>query len=315
MTTRRVATVFGGSGFIGHYVVQRLARLDYVVRIATRFPDAARRRMTSGRVGQIVALSVDLSQDASVARAVAGAEVVVNLVGVLAERKAGDFGRLQAEAAGRIARMSAAAGVRHLVQISAIGASAGSESAYGRSKAEGEAAVRAAFPQAVILRPSIVFGAEDQFFNRFAAMTRLLPVLPVIGGNTRFQPVYVGDVAEAVEAAITREDAAGKTFELGGPRVATFRELMETMLEIVQRRRRVVEIPEGIARLQAKLLGFLPNPPITQDQIVMLRQDNVVSGTLPGLAELGVEPTPMEVVLPSYLGRYRVGGGKRSEVG
>ncbi|PZR12153.1 MAG: complex I NDUFA9 subunit family protein [Azospirillum brasilense] len=305
MTTRQVATVFGGAGFIGRHVVQRLAQLDYVVRIPSRHPDRARRQMVQGRVGQIVPLAAALADEAAVARAIAGAEVVVNLIGILAERRAGDFRRVHAEAAGRIARLSAAAGVSRLVHVSAIGADPNSASAYARSKAEGEAAVRAAFPRATILRPSIVFGAEDAFFNRFAAMSRLLPVLPIVGARTRFQPVYVGDVAAAVEAAAMRPDAPGQTYELGGPRVASFQALMEQMLEMLGRRRRVVEIPAGIAKLQAKLLGVLPNPPLTEDQLLMLRHDNVVSGHYPVLGELGVTPHPLEAILPSYLTRYR----------
>ncbi|MFT8242614.1 complex I NDUFA9 subunit family protein [Roseomonas sp. BN140053] len=311
MATRRVVTVFGGSGFIGRYVVQRLARLDYVVRVPTRIPDRVRPLITQGRVGQIVPLGLDLGDDAEIARTVQGAEVVINLVGILAERRPGDFQRLQAEAAGRIARAAAAAGVSRLVQLSAIGAENGSDSLYARSKAAGEDAVRAGFPGATILRPSIVFGPEDQFFNRFAGLSRVLPVLPVVGAATRFQPVYVGDVADAVIAAITREDTPGKTYELAGPRVATFRELMEMMLDIVGRRRRVVEVPAGLARLQARLGEFLPNPPLTRDQILLLQHDNVPSGRVPGLQELGIVPHSLESILPGYLNRFRPGGGRR----
>jgi NADH dehydrogenase len=225
--SRQVATVFGGSGFIGRYVVKRLAHAGYVVRVAVRHTEGATFLKSMGAVGQIVPLRVSVEDDAAVARAVQGASVVINLIGILAERRPGDFNRLQAEGAGRVARASAAAGVAQLVQISAIGADAASASAYAASKAAGEAAVLAAFPTAVILRPSIVFGAEDQFFNRFGAMASISPVMPVIYGATRFQPVYVGDVADAVMAALSHPNAQGAVFELGGPEVWTFRELVQ----------------------------------------------------------------------------------------
>ena len=311
MATRRVATIFGGSGFIGRYVVQRLARLDYIVRIATRDPERARPLVTQGRVGQVVPLAVDLGEEAAVARAVAGADAVVDLVGILFERRAGDFGRVHAEASGQIARAATAAGAGRLVHLSAIGADAGSASEYARSKAAGETAVREAFPSATILRPSVVFGQEDHFFNRFAGMARILPFVPVVGGGTRFQPVHVGDVADAVAAALEREDAAGRTYELGGPRVATFRELLGYMLEVIGRRRRVIEMPAGLARFQATIGERLPNPPLTRDQLLLLGRDNVVSPGVPGFVELGLSPTTLEAVLPGYLGRYRVGGGRR----
>jgi len=218
MPTRHVATVFGGSGFIGRYVVKRLAAAGYVVRVAVRDTEAAGFLKPMGGVGQIVPLQASVTSDAGVARAVDGAEVVINLVGILAEPKPGDFNRLQGEGAARVAKASAAAGVGRFVQMSAIGADAGSASLYASSKAAGEAAVREALPNATILRPSLVFGAEDQFFNRFGAMAAISPIMPVISGATKFQPVYVGDVADAVMAAITRPEAAGKTYELGGPK-------------------------------------------------------------------------------------------------
>jgi uncharacterized protein YbjT (DUF2867 family) len=310
-TVRKVATVFGGSGFIGRYVVQRLAHADYVVRVATTNPGAARFLQTSGRVGQIVPLAASVTDAGAVARAVAGADLVVNLVGILHERKPGDFRRLQAEGAGNVARLAAEAGVERLVQVSAIGADLASPSAYGRSKAEGEAAVRAAFPGATILRPSIVFGAEDQFFNRFAGMARLLPFMPVVAGATRFQPVYVGDVAEAVVAAATREDAVGQTYELGGPRVISFRDLLRFILDTTGHRRPLVAMPDGLVRLQARLSEFLPNPPLTRDQLLMLQRDNIVAPGAPGLAELGISPKSVEAVVPGYLARFRSGSGRR----
>src|SRR4051812_1431339 len=240
---RKIATVFGGSGFIGRYVVKRFARAGYTVRVAVTDPGGARFLQTQGKVGQIVPLAAGVGEEEAVARAVAGAELVVNLVGILFERRAGDFQRVHAEGAGRVARLAAASGAERLVHISAIGADPASPSAYGRTKAEGEAAVRAAFPPSTILRPSIVFGPEDAFFNRFAGLGRMLPVMPVIAGNARFQPVYVGDVADAVLAAATREDAQGRTYELAGPRSATFRELLRYVGEVTGRRRSLVDVP------------------------------------------------------------------------
>ncbi len=313
LAERKVATVFGGSGFVGRYVVQRLARKDYVVRVGTRDPVAARFLTTQGRVGQIVPLAADIRDETAVARAVDRADLVVNLVGILTERRSGAFGRIHAEGAGRVARLAAAAGVRALVHVSALGAdAAGSPSAYARTKGEGEAAVRAGFPAAAILRPSLVFGPEDRLFNRFAALARWLPVMPVVHGGTRFQPVYVGDVADAVVAAGTREAAAGTIFELGGPRVMTMREILRFVLETTRRRRPLVDLPDGLARLQAWLGEWLPNPPLTRDQLALLGHDNVVTEGAPGLAELGIaRPKAVEAVVPGYLARYRPGGGRR----
>jgi len=307
---RKVATVFGGSGFIGRYVVQLLAQQDYVVRVAVRDPAGARFLQTQGRVGQIVPLAASVTDQAAIARAVEGAEVVVNLVGILFERRAGDFRRLQGEAPGAVAAAAKAAGVQHFVHLSAIGADATSPSLYARSKAEGEAGVRAAFPEATILRPSVVFGPEDQFFNRFAGMA-MLPVMPVVAGDTRFQPVYVGDVADAVAAAIADPAARGKTFELGGPRVMTMREVLRFILDTTGRRRPMVDMPMGLMRVQAGLLQRLPKPPLTQDQLLLLARDNVVGQGVPSFSDLGIAPKSVEAVVPGYLKRFRPGGGRR----
>lgn len=311
MPHRNLATVFGGSGFIGRYVVNRLARRGFIVRVAVREPAHALFLKTAGVVGQIVPLGGLITNDGDVERCVEGAEVVVNLVGILAERRRGDFQRIHAEGAGRVARLAAAAGVTRLVHVSAIGADPNSASRYGTSKAAGEAAVRAAFPLATILRPSIVFGQEDRFFNRFARIAQISPVMPVIAGETKFQPVYVGDVADAVMASLARADTAGGLFELGGPRVWTFREILAYILAETERRRLMVDVPMGLARLQAMVGELLPTKPITRDQLVMLQQDNVVTPGVPGLPELGIVPTPVELVVPGYVRRFRAGGGRR----
>ncbi len=287
MATRNVAAVFGGSGFIGRYVVQRLAARGYVVRVIGRNTERAKNLMVTGSVGQVVALYASFSNPATIARAVEDADVVVNLIGILSERRAGDFQLVQAEGPGQIARAAAAARVRRLVQISAIGADAGNASLYARTKAAGEAAAREAFPAATVLRPSIVFGAEDQFFNRFGSMAMFLPVMPVIHGNTRFQPVYVGDVADAIVAALLREDTPGATYELGGPRIYTFRELLAWLLHETHRHRPLFEVPPGLARLQARLGELVPGKPFTRDQLLMLQRDNVATPGVPGLAGAG----------------------------
>jgi NADH dehydrogenase len=313
MTTRSVATVFGGSGFIGRYVVKRLAARGYIVRVAVRDTEAALFLKPMGAVGQIVPLYAPVTEEADVARAVDGARIVINLVGILAERKAGDFNRVQAEGAGRIARLAAAAGAERLVHLSAIGADPASPSHYAASKGKGEAAVRAAFPTAAILRPSIVFGPEDAFFNRFAAMAQMLPFMPVICGGTRFQPVYVADVADAVMAVLDRAPGGG-LWELGGPKVWSFRDLLAYILKVTQRARPLLDIPLPLARLQARLAEYAPGKPFTRDQLLLLQRDNVVSEGAADLASLGIVPTPVEMVVPSYIGHYRPGGGRRSRM-
>ncbi|BDG70214.1 complex I NDUFA9 subunit family protein [Roseomonas fluvialis] len=311
MGARRVATVFGGAGFIGRHVVQRLAAAGYIVRVAGRDTERAGKLRTLGGVGQVVPVPASITDDASVARAVSGATVVVNLVGILFEKKPGDFQRIQAEGAGRVARLAALAGAKRLVHLSAIGADAGSESLYARTKAEGEAAVLAAFPTATILRPSVVFGPEDQFFNRFAGLAQVLPFMPVVSGETKFQPVYVGDVADAVMAAIDREDAAGRTYELGGPRAMSMREVLEFVLEHTGRRRRLVDMPPKLVEFQARIGEMLPTPPITRDQLILLGRDNLVAEGALTLVELGISAKAAEAIAPAYLARYRPGGSRR----
>ncbi len=311
MGGRDVAVVFGGAGFIGRYVVKRLAAAGHIVRVAGRDPEKAGTLRPMGGVGQIVPLFAPLANPGAVARAVAEARIAVNCVGILAESRAGEFARVHAEGAATVAEAAAAAGVGRLVHLSAIGADAASPSLYAQSKAAGEARVRAAFPAATILRPSVVFGPEDNFFNRFGAMAEYLPVMPVLSGASRFQPVYVSDVADAVLAALGRADAAGVTYELGGPEVRTFRDLLAYILKETHRHRPLVAIPPGLAALQARVLERLPGKLLTTDQLKLLARDNVADPAMPGLTALGIVPTPIDLVVPAYLARFRPGGGRR----
>ncbi len=307
---QRLITIFGGAGFIGRHLVRELASQGWRIRVISRSPGLCGHLQPLGDVGQIVAQSADLRAEAALTRLLDGSEAVVNLIGILHETGRQRFEEVHGALPGRLARAAAAAGVRRMVQISAIGADAGSSSAYARSKATGEAAVREAFPRAVILRPSIVVGPEDDFFNRFAAMARLSPALPLIGGGeTRFQPVYVGDLARAIVAALERADAAGTIYEIGGPEVYSFEELLRYLLAVIRRRRLLVDLPWGLAMMQARLLECLPAPPLTRDQVRMLRTDNVVGEAMPTLQDLGITPTPIEMIVPSYLARHRLGTG------
>ena len=312
-----VATVFGGSGFIGRYVVRRLARAGKTVRVAVRDTEGALFLKTAGRLGQIVPLHAPVTDEAAVRRAVEGADWVVSLVGVLTESRAASFHAMHAEAAGRVARAAAAGGAGRLVQMSAIGADPASDSRYAASKGEGEKAVLAAFPNATILRPSIVFGPEDNFFNRFANMARLLPFMPVIEGATRMQPVYVGDVADAVMAALQSDAGPGgatsKTYELGGPRVWLFVDLLAYILKTTGRDLPLVNMPVALTRLQALVLEHLPGKLLTRDQLKLLAHDNVVASGALGLSDLGITPTAVEQIVPDYLRRYRPGGGRRPQ--
>ena len=303
-----LVTVFGGGGFIGRHIVQRLAAAGHSIRIAGRDTESAARLCTMGGVGQITPVAASVTDEASSARAVAGADIVINLVGILFESRAGDFQRIQAEGAGRVARLAAAAGAKQFLHLSAIGADAGSPSLYAQTKAAGEAAVLAALPGAIILRPSVVFGPDDQFFNRFAGLAAMLPFMPVVAGETRFQPVYVGDVADAAMAALADPSAAGKVFELGGPRVMSMRQVLRYILDLTGRRRPMIALPEGFVRLQARLGELLPTPPLTRDQLILLGKDNVVSPNASGFQALGIEPKAVEAIVPAYLARFRVGG-------
>ncbi len=316
----RLVTIFGGSGFLGRHLTQALSRRGWRVRAAVRRPDLAGHLQPLGMVGQIHAVQANLRYPDSVARAVDGADAVVNLVGILHEGGRQTFSAVQAQGPRIVAEAAAKAGVESLVQVSAIGADPNSPADYARSKAAGEAATLAAFPTAVIMRPSIVFGPEDQFFNRFADMARFLPFLPLIGGGeTKFQPVYVGDVAEAIARALEGAAKPGTTYELGGPEVKSFKALLEYILAVIGRSRPLVPLPFPIARLQASVMELLPSPMLTVDQVRMLETDNVVSAQAIAarrtLAGLGVTPTTIEAVVPSYLYRFRKHGQfERAEI-
>ena len=305
----RVVTVFGGSGFIGRHLIGRLARQGWIVRVAVRRPSRAGFLKPMGDVGQVTPIRAPIQDRIAVESAVAGADAVINLVGILYERGPQTFAAVHVQGAQAVAAAAAAAGVARLVQVSALGADLHGAADYARSKGAGEAAVRTAFPNAVILRPSVVFGPEDGFFNRFATIARLSPVLPLIGGGgTRFQPVYVGDVADAIAKSVDDPACAGRTYELGGPHVYTFKELMELLLRQIHRRRLLVPWPFALAELQAAFLELLPVPPLTRDQVRLLRRDNVVADGALTLADLGIAATAAEAILPSYLDRHRPSG-------
>lgn len=300
-----LVTVFGGSGFLGRHVVQALIGKGYRVRVAVRTPAKADPVVALGPDGSVEAVEASLLDAGAVEKAVAGAQAVVNLVGILFESGSQRFEAVQAKGPASIAAACAAAGITRLVHVSAIGANERSDASYARTKALGEQAVLAAVPEAVVLRPSIVFGPEDQFFNRFADMSKFSPVLPLVGPGTRFQPVYVGDVAQAVDVAIDGTAKPGTIYELGGPKVDTFKGLMERMLGVLGRKRPIAAIPIPIAKLQARVMELLPTPPLTRDQIKMLKVDNVVSSAAEGegrtLAGLGITPTSLDAILPTYL--------------
>lgn len=301
-------TVFGGSGFLGRHAVRALAKAGWRIKVATRHPNQGFFLRPLGQVGQIGFIKCDVTELDQVEAALKGSQAAVYFPGLLAPRGQ-SFESVHAAGAGNVAEAAARQGIRHLIHISAIGADSESESHYAQTKAEGEARVRAAFPAAVILRPSIVFGPEDQFFNKFAALARLVPALPLIGGGrTRFQPVFVGDVAAAIVAALDTPDAQGKTYELGGPTIYTFKELIEIVLRETGRSRILVPLPFALASIKAFFLQFAPNPLLTPDQVKLLRHDNIVAPTAHTLADLGIAPTTVEAEVPAYLWRFRAKG-------
>ena len=311
-TTPKLVTVFGGSGFVGRHVVDALARRGYRVRVAVRKPEIAYYMQPLGNIGQIQLVQANIRHRWSVERAVKGADYVVNLVGILAEGGKQRFNTVHAIGAKHVAEVAAAAGLP-LLYMSALGADLKSASEYARTKAEAERQVLSVKPDAVILRPSVIFGPEDQFFNKFASMSRFSPFMPLIGGGkTQFQPVYVGDVAEVIARAVEGKLQAGKAYELGGAEVLTLRRCMEISLEVIGRKRAFINLPWWVASLQGKILGLLPNPPLTSDHVKLLKSNNVVSQeaadadlTLEGL---GIKPQAIDAILPSYLWRYRVLG-------
>ncbi len=310
--TNSLVTVFGGSGFLGRHVVRALARRGYRIRVAVRRPELAGFLQPLGYVGQIQLVQANLRYPQSVRRAAEGADAVVNLVGILSPSGRQSFKAVQAFGARAVAEAAAQAGAR-LVHVSAIGADSHSESVYARTKAEGEAAARELVPDAIILRPSLVFGPEDEFFNKFASMARMSPALPLIGGGqTRFQPVFVGDVAAAVEAAVDGKAKAGTTYELGGPEVRTFEDLLKLVLHEIGAKRPLVTLPFGLASVIAGIVEHFPMAPLTSDQVTLLKTDNVVSDAAQSegrtLAALGVTPMALASILPSYLWRFRKAG-------
>ncbi len=303
------AAILGGNGFIGRYVVKRLAERGDVLTVGGRRAASAKFLKLKGDVGQVGLVNMAIDDEALLPAFVANNDAVVNLVGILHESGGQRFDRIHHVGPAHLARLAREAGVARFVHISAIGADPRSTSAYARTKAAGEEAVRDAFPTATILRPSVVFGPEDQFFNRLATLAMISPVVPLIGGGeTRFQPVYVGDVADAVVRCIDDSTTAGRTYELGGPKVYSLRALTELLLAEIHRKRYLVDIPFGLASLQARLMSLLPNPPLTPDQVEMLKRDNIVSSGALTLATLGIAPTPVEAILPTYLDRFRRGG-------
>lgn len=310
----QLVTIFGGSGFVGRYIARRLAKEGWRIRVAVRNPNEAMFVRPYGAVGQVEPVFCNIRDDESVAAVIADSDAVVNCVGLLVEAGKNTYEAVQTEGAARIARLAAQHGVARMVHISAVGASQDSPSEYARTKAAGEDAVLAHMPDAMILRPSIVFGPEDAFFNRFASMSRLGPILPVVGAATRFQPVYVDDVAAAAVKGVMGQAAPG-VYELGGPDADSFRELMQTMLGIVRRRRLILNIPFFAARIMASVFGFvqavslgLVKAPVTKDQVINLGIDNVVSEGSQGFDALGIKPAAMEAILPDYLWRFRPSG-------
>ncbi|MBI3435865.1 MAG: complex I NDUFA9 subunit family protein [Proteobacteria bacterium] len=311
-----LVTIFGGSGFVGRHLVRALARRGYRVRVAVRRPELAGHLQPLGMVGQIHAVQANLRHAGSVAAAMRGADVAVNLVGILFERARQRFDAVHAHGGETVAQATAGQRAR-LIHVSALGADERSASLYARSKAMGERLVLAAMPSATIMRPSVIFGPEDDFFNRFAALARISPILPLVGGGaTRLQPIFVGDVAEAIACDIDGARAPGTTYELGGPQIFTFAELMHYVLATVERRRLLVPLPFWLARLQAKALQYLPRPPLTPDQVELLKTDTVVSTAAANsgrtLAAFDIEPRTVAAIVPTYLWRYRRSGQFRN---
>ncbi|MCR9215032.1 MAG: complex I NDUFA9 subunit family protein [Proteobacteria bacterium] len=307
----QLITIIGGTGFIGRHLVSRLATSGYRIRLATRDPESATQLMTQGNVGQIVGLKTNVRNQQSVERAVADADIVINLVGILYERGAQKFGAIHVDAAERIAAASKAAGVSQLIHMSALGADKQHEALYARSKAAGEELASKEFPGATILRPSVVFGINDDFFNRFAQILTLAPVFPLAdGGSSKMQPIWVEDLTEAILRIIENPAQQGKTWELTGPDVFTFKELMEKTLEFTNRKCLLVPVPSAVMSVMAVFMNLVPGrPQLTPDQVKLLKTDNVASGSFPGLSDLGITAGTIDGIVPEYLRRFRKGGG------
>ncbi|MEM7168739.1 MAG: complex I NDUFA9 subunit family protein [Pseudomonadota bacterium] len=308
-----LVTIFGGSGFVGRHVVQLLARDGWQIRVAVRKPSKARFLQPLGNVAQITPVYARIQDAPRVAEVVSGADLVINLTGILYESYRQSFDGVHARGAETVAKASAEAGASAFVHMSALGADGGSDSDYARTKGKGEEAVRAAFQSASIVRPSIIFGPEDSFFNRFAQMAQFSPFLPLIGGGeTKYQPVYVGDVAQAIFKCATDSRYAGETYELGGPKIYSFKELLELMLQQTRRKNRLISLPFGLAEVIARFAELSPVPPLTRDQVKLLRHDNVISPKAKTLADLGISPKTVEAVLPTFMDQYRIGGRYKS---
>ncbi len=305
----KTATVFGGTGFVGRQIVRELAKRGIIVKVATRAPERAYFLRTAGVVGQIVPFACNYSDPKSIAAAVRGSDYVVNCVGMLYERRKNDFKKAHAEIPAKIAEVCKAAGVKRFVHISIPNIEA-DHSRYAQTKLEGEKSIRTNFPKAIILRPSVIFGPDDDFFNKFARLARMMPVLPLIGGGqTRFQPVYVGDVADAAIVCLLGDaELCGRVFELAGPETLTFRQIYERLFKYTKRRRPFVTLPWKVASVQACLMGLMPKPLLTKDQVVSLKTDYTIAPDALSLHDLGITPTAMDLILPTYLGTYQPGG-------
>jgi len=309
MMENNIITVFGGTGFIGRYVVRELAKTGALIRVVSRSPRNGAELKTFGYVGQITLEKGNILSRDAIDRNLQGTDMVVNLVGILHEGGKQRFSRVHSQGAERIAQAAQDAGVKRLVQISALGIEKAKSSKYARTKLTGEKAVNSAFPGATILRPSIVFGPEDDFFNRFATIASMAPVMPLIGGGkTRFQPIYAGDVAQAICAALKDKRTEGQTYQLGGPKVYRFKELLQYIMEETGHHRPFLSIPFGVAKLMGFFMEWLPTPPLTRDQVTLLQTDNIVADDAQTLSDLGVTPRAVEMICPEYLYRFRRGG-------
>lgn len=297
-----VITILGGTGFLGTYVVKELAKTGALIKVVSRNPNDAWEAKTAGSVGQIGLVQANIRDKASIYQAIAGSDIVINLIGILQEHGKQSFPAVHAQGAELVAKAAKEAGVRKFIHVSALGVDRTPQSKYARTKLNGEKAVAAVFPDATILRPSVVFGPEDNFFNLFATMAKFMPFLPLIGGGkTRFQPVYVDDIAKAIRAVVERSDTRGKIYELGGPKVYSFKEILRYILTLTHRKRCLLSIPFPLASVQAAFLELIPQAPLTRDQVSLLKSDNIISEKAWTFKDLGITPTALEAVVPRYI--------------